>query len=131
LSENSFVAWPALVFAHPRLDAETATNWAQWATHIDHEGSLAVMQSARADAWHRLGDANKARDAAMAALKASADDGPTRLPLDRGVVLSGEFRSGPGFKRAWAFFNAVLDVDLWVVPRVMNRERLQQLVDGK
>ena len=105
--------------------------WARWLPLIDHEGSLAVLQSACAGAWHRVGDAGAARDAAMAALKASADDQPKRLPLDRGVVVRGEFRWGFAFSLAGAVFKADLDTDLSVVPRVMNREQLQQIVDGK
>jgi len=130
-NRSSLVALPTLGFADPRIDKDSATQWARWLSHIDHEGSLAVVQSACADARRRLGDSRGARDAAIAALKASAGDGPTRLPLDRGIVVSGEYRSGLGFKLARATFDPKLENNLWVVPRVMNREQLQQIVDGK
>jgi hypothetical protein len=48
-----------------------------------------------------------------------------------GIVVSGEYRSGLGFKLARATFDPKLENNLWVVPRVMNREQLQQIVDGK
>jgi hypothetical protein len=130
-SRSSLVALPALVFADPRIDKDAATLWKGWVPLIDHESSLAVLQSACAGAWHRVGDAGAARDAAMAALKASADDQPKRLPLDRGVVVRGEFRWGFAFKLAEAVFSVNFDADFSVVPRVMNREQLQQIVDGK
>jgi hypothetical protein len=125
---SSLVALPVLIFADHRIDKDKATKWAEWSTQIDQKGSLAVVLSACAGALNRLGDVGGARDAAMAALKASAD---ARLPLDRGVVSSGEFRWGFSFKLAGAVFQANLASDLWVVPRVMNREQLQQIVDGK
>jgi tetratricopeptide (TPR) repeat protein len=125
---SSLVAVAVLVFADPRIDMDKATKWAEWSTQIDQKGSLAVALSACAEALNRLGDASGARVAAMDALKASAD---ARLPLDRGVVSSGEFGCGFAFKLAGAVFQANLASDLWVVPRVMNREQLQQIVDGK
>jgi hypothetical protein len=107
------------------------TGLQRWLQAIDHDACRAVVQSAHAGAKERLGDAEGARAAAKIALQASAEDSPIRLPLGRGVVVSGEFTMKLGFRAATTDLQIGIAADLLVVPAVMDRERLQRLVDGK
>jgi hypothetical protein len=126
---NCLAAYPALCCAQPDIDLDGVKKLQSWAINLD--SSRAVVQSAMASARKRLGDDDGAQAAARIALEASAEDSPTRLPLGRGVVMSGRFGMDLAFRTAWPNFQVSLAAELLVVPVVMGREQLQRLAGGK
>lgn len=94
-------------------------------------GVVAALHAATTVGSAGRGDAEGAREAARQALRALDDQRPQDLAPDAGVVCRGQFKWNFASRETCARFEIDLWSDLWVLPRLPDRESLQALAEGK